>query len=628
MNLPANRDASQANLLDHIFALLIGLTLFVLMARYVVLMCTPQLTSSFVLLAYQDVLALAILAWLLNIGLALLNGRRGQRYLLWVCLGLFLSIAAYTALYVIVYSHIRNGLTYRMIVTSDDTGRTLTSIATAFWEARHAIPVAILMVVVVGELLRWRCHGLVRRLRRGFYSRTGAAIVLVYFLSVHAWVAPLLRYRGAPSSNPEWTLLSSVFKEQGPVATKSIPREYFQDFQLAKESDPARAAGPLIVRSGISAQPRLNVILFVMESVNQRSLGLYGARYSDTPELIRLSKHALVFNRHYSSHPNSSSAMSSLFCSLFPSHDWMTIPGETPTVKVPGLATIFAQHGYRTAFIHSGALTYDHDGEFLISHGFGYVSGLPGSETAHDPELLPAALRWIKLDPSRPFFLTLWTHDTHSPYLAPSIDNYGVKNDSISRYLNGIRATDALIGQLARALDEMNLSDNTLLIITGDHGEAFGEHGQLLHGFSVYDEETHIPLMIVNPKLIPHEITVNRISRHVDLAPTLVDLLGYETPQQWQGWNLLADAPRRAYLFARNGDMSLGVVDGDYKYIENLTANRRELYDLKNDPRESYNLAWDPVLADMMAREHLRLAAWLAFQNRHIAQLGSFPPTH
>jgi lipoteichoic acid synthase len=273
-------------------------------------------------------------------------------------------------------------------------------------------------------------------------------------------------------------------------------------------------------------------------------------------------------------------------------------------------------------------LTYDRDDEFLISHGFGDVSGLPGSDAAQDPELLPAALRWIKLDSSRPFFLTLWTHDTHSPYVASPLDHYDVKNDSLNRYLNGVRATDALIGQLARALDEMNLSDNTLFIITGDHGEAFGEHGQFLHGFSVYEEETHIPLMIVNPKLIPHEITVNGISRHVDLAPTLVDLLGYETPQEWQGCTLLASAPRRAYLFARNGDMSLGVVDGNYKYIDNLTTNRRELYDLKTDPLEANNLARDPAGADMMAREHLRLAAWLAFQNRHIAQLGSFTATH
>ena len=78
-----------------------------------------------------------------------------------------------------------------------------------------------------------------------------------------------------------------------------------------------------------------------------------------------------------------------------------------------------------------------------------------------------------------------------------------------------------------RTLEEMKLANDTLLVITGDHGEAFGEHGRIAHGFTVYDEETRVPLLIVNPLLFPHEVVVNSLGSQVDIAPTLLSLLGY-----------------------------------------------------------------------------------------------------
>ena len=113
------------------------------------------------------------------------------------------------------------------------------------------------------------------------------------------------------------------------------------------------------------------------------------------------------------------------------------------------------------------------------------------------------ALGWIKVDPSRPFFLTVWTQDTHHPYLAAEHHDYGVHDAHLNRYLNAVRATDRIVGELAAALQTMGLADRTLLVITADHGEAFGEHGQLIHGGTVYNEEVRVPLLIVNPQLFP-----------------------------------------------------------------------------------------------------------------------------
>jgi lipoteichoic acid synthase len=170
-------------------------------------------------------------------------------------------------------------------------------------------------------------------------------------------------------------------------------------------------------------------------------------------------------------------------------------------------------------------------------------------------------------------------------------------------------------------LRTMGLEDRTLLVIMGDHGEAFGEHGQLIHGGSVYNELVHVPLLIVNPKLIPHEVVVNRLTRQIDIAPTLLALLGYRPPAQWQGTNIMGtDLPARAYLFAGTGNLTFGIVEGSFKYIYNFRRRRSELYNLATDRQENNNLASDPAYAGTIKQDRVRLEAWVSFQNSYLAR--------
>jgi lipoteichoic acid synthase len=106
-----------------------------------------------------------------------------------------------------------------------------------------------------------------------------------------------------------------------------------------------------------------------------------------------------------------------------------------------------------------------------------------------------------------------------------------------------VHSTDAFIAQLVGILNELNVADNTVVVITGDHGEAFGEHGQLVHGFTAYDEEVHVPVVFVQPRIFPHESRIESIGRQIDIAPTLLGLLGYDEPPSWQGINLLGGHP-------------------------------------------------------------------------------------
>ena len=217
-----------------------------------------------------------------------------------------------------------------------------------------------------------------------------------------------------------------------------------------------------------------------------------------------------------------------------------------------------------------------------------------------------------------------WTDQTHDPYrIAPdqSLTRFLPPNEDgsegeLGRYLSLLHEADTQVGRLLDGIRERGLADDTLVAITGDHGEAFGEpHGGGGHGFTVYDEETRVPLMLWNPRLFNGSRS-ETVGSHVDLAPTLLDVIGMPPPRGWDGRSFFdASRPSRAYMFAvAFGQYLLGVRDGDWKYIYDARRGREELYDLSVDPDEQKNVA--PAYPDRALRQRQRLAAWL-----HVEQL-------
>jgi lipoteichoic acid synthase len=303
---------------------------------------------------------------------------------------------------------------------------------------------------------------------------------------------------------------------------------------------------------------------------------------------------------------------------------------RAPELAIPGIGTVLQSKGYRVAMIHSGNLAFKEQ-YYLRTHGFPEVhdkSDLPGFAPGHAPlvwkydlisrdsKLMPAAMNWIGTDRSKPFLLVLWTDDTHSPYTPPKPKSFGVADEYLNRYLGAAEETDSMVGVLESELAARGLLDDTLVVVTGDHGEQFGQHGHAGHGFSLYEEEVRIPLIIANPRMFPHGEKIERIARQIDIAPTIVETLGFDPPKEWQGQDLFAAGPeRRAYLFA---DFHFGVVDGNYKYIYDANSGYSEIYDLSRDPLELYNLSGDPAVSQQAREAYLRMAAWSAFQNKYL----------
>jgi arylsulfatase A-like enzyme len=618
-NIDPGPETPKAN---DLFAGFIGLFVILVISRFLVLRWTPG-RYYLPISIYQDVAFWSVLAWcfygLLKLWpeslLVLLAG--------WV---VCLLTAVFTTLDFIIYTNIRSPLTYGLWLTADQGRGIEVSVSRAVSAGEVMVPLAVFTMIIVAESLSRLAPKTVRRIRTGFHSPAVAIAICLYVLGAHLWTVTY-RQHMTVAANFEWALASSLLRST-PRVLDVIPAGYTSDFlPQGRRKAAGYSQSPSRVSTSFqpsSSQRPINVLMIVMESVGARRLQLYGAPHQDSPELVRLARHGMVFDRVYAAEAYTSAAMPGLFCSLYPEHGWLNLLRLFPDIRVPGLANVLAGHGYRTAFMHEGQLIFDNQSAFVESHGFQEVFFRDHDpDVAGDSALLPIVEKWIKSDPDKPFFLAIWTQDTHHPYLPTSDDDYHTGDRQLNRYLNAVHSTDALIAQLVHSLDEMKIADNTIVVITGDHGEAFGDHGQIGHGFTVYDEEVHIPLVFLNPRMFPAESRIESIGRQIDIAPTLLGLLGYDAPESWQGTNLLGDyPPERAYMFASSGNSFLGLVEGNFKYIHDFDHDRDELYDLVHDPGEVRNLSSALQNRSLVARDHLRVEAWLSFQDKYLATLG------
>lgn len=187
--------------------------------------------------------------------------------------------------------------------------------------------------------------------------------------------------------------------------------------------------------------------------------------------------------------------------------------------------------------------------------------------------------------------------DPHAPY------DLGTKKGSqFSRYLSEVALVDAQLGRLVRLLDDTGLAARTLLIISADHGEAFGEHDSRTHGTTLYDETLRVPLLFVLPQATPRR--VDDLVSLVDLGPTILDVFGLPTPGTMMGQSLVPylrgeDPVLERPILAETRLMQAWITPERKKLIVDTRTGRHELYDLERDPDELDNLADD---AEAVAR--------------------------
>lgn len=410
--------------------------------------------------------------------------------------------------------------------------------------------------------------------------------------------------------------------------------------------------------------PRPSHVVFVLiDTCRADKLGMYRDDRETTPFLSSLAEDAVVFERCRSQAPWTKPSMAAMLTSRYPSELGITDLLQRLPDRWTLLPEVLAEAGWHTAGWSTNPLmgrqlsNYAQGFEefvesFAINRGdpIRFASGAAAKVTER-------VVPWLETAPAdRPTFLYVHVVDPHEEYEpAPEylelfadpeqheayreawkalqrtrpplpglhvtqwnfdeaqVDSTWFSAHGLDLYDADLRACDAALAELYGAVTDA-WGDDVLLVLTSDHGEEFMEHGGTSHGFSVYDEQLHVPLMIRWPaRFDARRVTAD--VRSIDIFPTLCEVLGIEAPRGLRGRSLvpllegeaLPPLPSFSELVEDRGSRTVGepmgiahtVVDGRWKLIRNLrTPARRprptiELYDLSQDPGEQRNVADD-----------------------------------
>ena len=363
------------------------------------------------------------------------------------------------------------------------------------------------------------------------------------------------------------------------------------------------AAGGLWGWYGLRGPAELpDILLISIDTLRADRLGCYGYAAGRTPNIDRLAAAGMSFDAAISPVPITLPSHASMLTGLIPPRHGVRLnEGHRLGDSVVTLAEVLGEHGYQTgAFIGGlpmkkvGGLGQGFDvyDDWLSPQTFGDSDVVPRRERFAE-EVFAAAEAWLKsADPARPVFAFIHVYDPHAPYEKP------MPGATAPSYDGEIAHVDRELGAFFSSLRGIARSRESLTVLTSDHGEGLGEHGEKTHCVFVYEATLHVPLVFHWPGVIE----VRRVEEEVgviDVAPTILELAGLPGLSDVEGESLVGvmeqggSEERVFYFESLLGSLKFGwaplrgVRAGDIKYI---AAPRPELYDLRADPHELSNL--------------------------------------
>jgi arylsulfatase A-like enzyme/Tfp pilus assembly protein PilF len=375
----------------------------------------------------------------------------------------------------------------------------------------------------------------------------------------------------------------------------------------------------------VSSSKLPNIVLITLDTTRADRMGFLGSKRGVTSNLDLLAKRGIVFSRAYSHVPLTPPSHATILTGTYPQFNHLTYMGEPLQKDLPYLPEILHKRGYRTAaFVASMILDPKNITAVGFERGFdvydaGFHKTRKGEDRYHSVErrageVVNRALTWLRRPSREPFFLWVHCYDPHGPYDPPVPYDSRYKSDP---YDGEIAYMDAALGKLFAGLKATSLYAQTAIVVTADHGEAFGEHGERHHGMFLYDETIHIPLVI---KLPNERSAGKRLSNRVglvDIAPTLLQMLGQKVPREMQGESFLSEitelspvhfaVDRSAFAESVYPHRAFGWSvlrswrTGKYLYVQ---APEQELYDQSMDPEAKKNVSSDAkAVTDTLAAQ-------------------------
>ena len=401
-----------------------------------------------------------------------------------------------------------------------------------------------------------------------------------------------------------------------------------------------------------------NVLLITIDTARADHFSVYGYSRDTTPVLRKFATEGVRFDAAYAPTATTAPTHASIFTGLYPPTHRVLMNGIYLDDAHETLAETLGLAGWASGAVVSSYVLHP---KFNYGQGFENwdadfsQANVPDGVTAWEGDRVEGkfygraddttrrAISWLKslAGAGRPFFLFVHYYDPHDPYQPPSefakrlppLSDRAM-DQTISRYDAELAFTDAEIGRLLETLDDLELSENTLVVVAGDHGEGLMTHGHMNHGVQIYEEAVRVPLLIRWPNRIPGEKVVAEPMEIIDIAPTIADLAGVAVvPQAYAGRSLASrllgeerhidERPIWLYRRTYQGSMvsrtwakgeQFGIREGRWKYILGPSEGTEELFDLVADPGEKNNVRGQhPEVATRLAakvevwrREHTR----------------------
>lgn len=357
----------------------------------------------------------------------------------------------------------------------------------------------------------------------------------------------------------------------------------------------------LILKDKIKKDSGLNVLLVTLDTTRADRLGCYGYEKAKTPNLDFLASNGVQFLNAYCQVPLTTPSHCSILTGTYPLYHQVrnngsyVLPAELMT-----LAEKLKERGLKTAaFVASFTVDsrlgldqgFDHyDDNFVEGQAFKSLNSERNAE-----RVFAVFSRWLNEIKTEQFFSWVHFFDPHLPYDPPSPFK---EEFADSPYDGEIAYMDYYVGKVVEQLREKNLLRNTLIILAGDHGEAFGEKEEAGHGIFLYEPTMRVPLIFYAENHLPAGVTIKPRVRLIDIMPSILEMLELPLPIDIQGTSLLPyirgkkndDLPSYIETFFPRENYGWselkGLIDGDWKYIH---APMEELYNLRTDPGEAQN---------------------------------------
>jgi arylsulfatase A-like enzyme len=398
-----------------------------------------------------------------------------------------------------------------------------------------------------------------------------------------------------------------------------------------------------VVSLGCSVEPGFdgsNIILISIDTLRADHVGVYGYERDTTPNIDRFARESVIFMETAATAPKTLPSHASIFTSLLPSHHGgLSNRGFRLSDDAVTMAEILRDKGYRTVSFNDGG---------LMAEAFGFSQGFEIYESTEQKSRFETrvepAKEWIAAHRDSRFFLFLHTYEVHLPLKPPrkyfemfrradrrhypedlvftkhrlnreekAAANVPVVEHVIDLYDATIRSMDASFQDLVDFLSAMDLLDDTLIVFTSDHGEEFGERGKIAaHGSTLYDEVIRVPLIIRFPGGTYGSTIVDGQVSSLDILPTVLDVVGIEPLDFFEGHSLRDLVRGRAstinVAFSETGNGKFATArDGRWKMLQRPRVGW--LFDLVEDPGETQNVA--PKNRDVFLQLQRQLAAAL-----------------